>query len=112
MHVVSYWAFAGVSKCSQVDLAMVPPLFRGLPQAPACNVTLPTSRSQDPELWFIQVDAKFQMHRIVSQNNKYDLRVDVLQPQSARDACHHFVAPHPQMPYGNIKQALLSGLVT
>lgn len=79
--------------------------------AVACRVTLPTFWPADPELWFMQVEARFRMNRINSQSRQYDLLIDALPPQVAVEVRDHFVSPHPELPYDKIKEALISRMV-
>lgn len=72
------------------------------------NCRLPPFWRNDPELWFLQVEAAFQALRVRSDETKYSLVVSLLDPDSLRELSNVLRSPPPDHKYENLRAVILS----
>lgn len=77
----------------------------------AAIITLPRFWAEDPELWFLQVENKFRLHRISSQTRQFELLLEALPQEAISELRDVLMAPVSQSPYDDLKEALLKRLV-
>lgn len=73
----------------------------------SASLRLPTFWSQDPELWFAQVERQFDARRIASQSAKFGHAVSALPVEIAADIRDLILHPPGDSPYDTLKRELL-----
>lgn len=89
-----------------------PPAHEAAPPAHATtaavhSTTLPPFWTRNPRTWFTQVEARFRLHRITSQETKYNSVVTSLPGSIADELADILDAPHPEAPYDHLKAAII-----
>lgn len=74
-------------------------------------VQLPRFWADDPELWFLQVENQFSIHRITSQTRRYELLFQALPPSAISEVRDVLLAPRGDDPYDFLKKTLITRLV-
>ena len=77
------------------------------PLTAAVSVKLPPYWSNDPALWFSQVEAQFTTRGITSENTKYAHVVGSLQPEVAQEVRDLLINPPAENPYTQLKSELV-----
>uniref|UniRef100_A0A1Y1MVP9 DUF7041 domain-containing protein n=1 Tax=Photinus pyralis TaxID=7054 RepID=A0A1Y1MVP9_PHOPY len=91
-------------------------------QPPAATENVPTAVSVDrcklppfwranPELWFVQVEAVFAVHRITTDSTKYNLAVANLDPNTVVEVADILRSPPTAEKYTALKTAILARLM-
>lgn len=91
-----------------VELADDNPAFN---LAAATTVQVPRSWSGEPELWFLQVENQFAIHRITSQNHQIELFSQPLPSSAISEVRDDLLAPLGDNHYEVLRQALTTLLV-
>ena len=71
------------------------------------SIKLPPYWSNDPALWFSQVEAQFTTRGITSELTKYAYVVGSLQPEVAQEVCDLLIKPPAENPYAVLKTELV-----
>ncbi|XP_049823451.1 uncharacterized protein LOC126265585 [Aethina tumida] len=69
---------------------------------------LPTFWRTNPDLWFIQAEIQFQVHRVTSDNSGYNAVVIALDIESIQEVSDLIRAPPESGKYETLKQAVLA----
>lgn len=72
------------------------------------NVKLTPFWEKSPELWFVQAEVQFNVHKIVSETTKYWLAVAALPPDACESIYDILTNPPAQNKYTALKNALVS----
>eukprot|EP00094_Tigriopus_californicus_P008803 TCALIF_08484-PA protein Name:"Protein of unknown function" AED:0.24 eAED:0.29 QI:0/-1/0/1/-1/1/1/0/295 len=73
----------------------------------AVSARLPRFLDFNPELWFAQCEAVFELSRITAERTKFNHCVSCLEPEVLRKVQAVIRAPDPDAPYSSFKEALL-----
>ena len=76
------------------------------PLTAAVSIKLPPYWSNDPALWFSQVEAQFTTRGITSESTKYAHVVGSLQPEVAQEVRDLLLNPPAENPYTRLKSEL------
>ncbi|KAH9378641.1 hypothetical protein HPB48_019327 [Haemaphysalis longicornis] len=68
---------------------------------------LPTFVSKNPHVWFAQVEAVFDLHRVTSETTRYRHLLCNLPPEVADEVAYVIGAPLNDAPYQRLKQSFL-----
>ena len=77
------------------------------PLTAAVSINLPPYWSNDPALWFSQVEAQFTTRGITSETTKYAHVVGSLQPEVAQEVRDLLINPPAENPYTRLKSELV-----
>ena len=77
------------------------------PLTSAVSIKLPPYWSNDPALWFSQVEAQFTTCGITSKTTKYAHVVGSLQPEVAQEVRDLLINPPAENPYTRLKSELV-----
>ena len=77
------------------------------PLTAAVSIKLPPYWSNDPALWFSQVEAQFTTRGITSETTKYAHVVGSLQPEVAQEVRDLLINPPAENPYIRLKSELV-----
>ena len=77
------------------------------PLTAAVSIKLPPYWSNDPALWFSQVEAQFTTRGIRSETTKYAHVVGSLQPEIAQEVRDLLINPPAENPYTQLKSELV-----
>ncbi|CAB0043070.1 unnamed protein product, partial [Trichogramma brassicae] len=73
------------------------PLFQAMARAPAVNAVgncrLPAFWRSDPDLWFLQVEAQFNIHQVTSDSTRFNMILTVLDPETISEVSDIIRAP-------------------
>ncbi|CAB0041816.1 unnamed protein product [Trichogramma brassicae] len=76
------------------------PLFQAMARAPAVNAVgncrLPAFWRSDPDLWFLQVEAQFNIHQVTSDSTRFNMILTVLDPETISEVSDIIRAPPAQ----------------
>ena len=75
--------------------------------ATALNIKLPPFWPADPEVWFVQVEARFATKRLHSQKSRFEYVVASLSPEIAAEVRDLLLTPPEVNPYDALKQQLI-----
>lgn len=78
----------------------------------ALQLRLPTFWRNNPQLWFAQVEATFDLHHISSQISRFRHLVCNLSPEVAQEVADVIAAPLNDAPYQRLKQSILDRTTT
>ncbi|KAL0130257.1 hypothetical protein PUN28_002095 [Cardiocondyla obscurior] len=76
----------------------------------AASCRLPAFWKDNPELWFFQVEAIFQIHRIVSDSSKFNMVVAKLDVDSLQEVADIIKKPPASGKYNRLKASILERL--
>ena len=76
----------------------------------AVSLKLPEFWTDDPEVWFIRVEAQFRSRAITLDSTKFDYMVTALDNRTAAEVKAIICQPPPQNQYVALKTALISAL--
>lgn len=76
-------------------------------EAAAATLKLPPFWSQDPELWFTQIEAQFAVKGITQDQTKFDHLVSSLQPETATEVRDVLISPPNTQKYKALKKAIV-----
>ncbi|XP_064475370.1 uncharacterized protein LOC135389234 [Ornithodoros turicata] len=74
---------------------------------PTVSLRLPPFWSQDPELWFAQVERQFDARHITAQTSRFGHAVSALPVEIAAEIRDLILSPPAQAPYDTLKRELL-----
>ncbi|CAB0036244.1 unnamed protein product [Trichogramma brassicae] len=90
------------------------PLFQAMARAPAVNAVgncrLPAFWRSDPDLWFLQVEAQFNIHQVTSDSTRFNMILTVLDPETISEVSDIIRAPPAQDSYTTLKDAIVARL--
>ncbi|CAB0031629.1 unnamed protein product [Trichogramma brassicae] len=90
------------------------PLFQAMARAPAVNAVgncrLPAFWRSDPDLWFLQVQAQFNIHQVTSDSTRFNMILTVLDPETISEVSDIIRAPPAQDKYTTLKDAIVARL--
>ncbi|CAB0043628.1 unnamed protein product, partial [Trichogramma brassicae] len=90
------------------------PLFQAMARAPAVNAVgncrLPAFWRSDPDLWFLQVEAQFNIHQVTSDSTRFNMILTVLDPETISEVSDIIRAPPAQDRYTTLKDAIVARL--
>ncbi|CAB0040261.1 unnamed protein product [Trichogramma brassicae] len=90
------------------------PLFQAMARAPAVNAVgncrLPAFWRSDPDLWFLQVEAQFNIHQVTSDSTRFNMILTVLDPETISEVSDIIRAPPAQDKYTTLKDAIVARL--
>ncbi|CAB0040860.1 unnamed protein product [Trichogramma brassicae] len=90
------------------------PLFQAMARAPAVNAVgncrLPAFWRSDPDLWFLQVEAQFNIHQVTSDSTRFNMILTVLDPETISEVSDIICAPPAQDKYTTLKDAIVARL--
>ncbi|CAB0028292.1 unnamed protein product [Trichogramma brassicae] len=90
------------------------PLFQAMARAPAVNAVgncrLPAFWRSDPDLWFLQVEAQFNIHQVTSDSTRFNMILTVLDPETISEVSDIIRAPPVQDKYTTLKDAIVARL--
>ncbi|KAH6930620.1 hypothetical protein HPB50_015568 [Hyalomma asiaticum] len=101
------------------DPSSLPPSGSLLPDATmhprdvaAVQLRLPTFWRNNPQLWFTQVEATFDLHHISSEISRFRHLLCNLSPEVAQEVADVIAAPLNDAPYQRLKQSILDRTTT
>ncbi|KAH6943675.1 hypothetical protein HPB50_025067 [Hyalomma asiaticum] len=101
------------------DPSSLPPSGSLLPDATmhprdvaALQLHLPTFWRDNPQLWFAQVEATFDLHHISSEISRFRHLLCNLSPEVAQEVADVIAAPLNDVPYQRLKQSILDRTTT
>ncbi|KAH6948605.1 hypothetical protein HPB50_025226 [Hyalomma asiaticum] len=101
------------------DPSSLPPSGSLLPDATmhprdvaALQLRLPTFWRNNPQLWFAQVEATFDLHHISSEISRFRHLLCSLSPEVAQEVADVIAAPLNDAPYQRLKQSILDRTTT
>ncbi|KAH6927995.1 hypothetical protein HPB50_010351 [Hyalomma asiaticum] len=101
------------------DPSSLPPSGSLLPDATmhprdvaALQLRLPTFWRNNPQLWFAQVEATFDLHHISSDISRFLHLLCNLSPEVAQEVADVIAAPLNDVPYQRLKQSILDRTTT
>ena len=80
--------------------------------ANAVSVQLPSFWSEDPELWFLRVEAQFSLRNVTNDDTKFYNVVSALDNTASVEIKNVLLHPPAQGKYGALKSALLAAFAT
>ncbi|CAB0034011.1 unnamed protein product [Trichogramma brassicae] len=90
------------------------PLFQAMARAPTVNAVgncrLPALWHSDPDLWFLQVEAQFNIHQVTSDSTRFNMILTVLDPETISEVSDIIRAPPAQDRYTTLKDAIVARL--
>ncbi|CAB0032547.1 unnamed protein product [Trichogramma brassicae] len=90
------------------------PLFQAMARAPAVNAVgncrLPAFWRSDSDLWFLQVEAQFNIHQVTSDSTRFNMILTVLDPETISEVSDIIRAPPAQDKYTTLKDAIVARL--
>lgn len=91
-----------------VDPVVDPALDNGPPiMGPVVNLKLPQFWSNDPQIWFAQIEAQFETRRINSQQSRFAHVISALQPEVAQEVRDVLLNPPQVDAYKALKEQLI-----
>ncbi|KAH6931285.1 hypothetical protein HPB50_023484 [Hyalomma asiaticum] len=105
--------------CDMTDPSSLPPSGSLLPDATmhprdvaALQLRLPTFWRNNPQLWFAQVEATFDLHHISSEISRFRHLLCNVSPEVAEEVADVIAAPLNDAPYQRLKQSILDRTTT
>ena len=90
------------------DPVVDPALDNGPPiMGPVVNLKLPQFWSNDPQIWFAQIEAQFETRRINSQQSRFAHVISALQPEVAQEVRDVLLNPPQVDAYKALKEQLI-----
>lgn len=74
------------------------------------NCRLPQFWRANPDLWFVQVEAVFQLHRVFSDGTLYNMVLAMLDPETIQEVSDVIRAPPTHNRYSKLKAAIVTRL--
>ncbi|XP_036347228.1 uncharacterized protein LOC118756581 [Rhagoletis pomonella] len=73
----------------------------------ATKIKAPQFSTQNPKLWFAQVEAQFSTNQVVTERTKFDLVIPLLDTRVASEVERLILEPPAVSPYSDLKAALI-----
>ncbi|XP_057339453.1 uncharacterized protein LOC130676958 [Microplitis mediator] len=73
----------------------------------AVNIKAPQFSTENPKLWFAQVEAQFATFQVATERAKFDLVIPLLETRIAAEVQDTIVNPPANTPYSNLKADLI-----
>ncbi|KAH9374688.1 hypothetical protein HPB48_014696 [Haemaphysalis longicornis] len=86
---------------------LLPDLSSRLPYVAVIELRLPTFVRKNPHVWFAQVEAVFDLHRVTSETTRFRLLLCNLLPEVADEVADVIGARLNDAPYQRLKQSIL-----
>ncbi|XP_057329831.1 uncharacterized protein LOC130670442 [Microplitis mediator] len=73
----------------------------------AVNIKAPQFSTENPKLWFAQVEAQFATYQVATDRAKFDLVIPLLETRIAAEVQDTIINPPANTPYSDLKAALI-----